>query len=49
VIGGAVDYFWSTPDKHHPPGRWSNEAFVSDWEFDFERNEAELRSLLDRL
>ncbi|WP_195909256.1 DUF563 domain-containing protein [Microlunatus sp. Gsoil 973] len=49
VLGGAVDYFWSTPDKHHPPGRWSNEAFVSDWEFDFERNEAELRSLLDRL
>lgn len=47
VIGGDVHYFWSAPDVAHPPGGWSAEALASSWEFDFERNAAELAALLD--
>jgi capsular polysaccharide biosynthesis protein len=42
-------YFWSTPDFPHPPGYWYGSAFQSAWEFDFDRNEAELTSLLASL
>lgn len=49
LLGGAVDYFWSTPDNPHPEDGWSAESFLSPWEFDFERNERELRNLLEQL
>ncbi|MET1059344.1 MAG: glycosyltransferase 61 family protein [Nocardioides sp.] len=48
VIGADVHYFWSAPDIPHGD-TWSEAAFYSDWEFDFERNGAELAGLLDRL
>jgi capsular polysaccharide biosynthesis protein len=48
VIGAEVHYFWSAPDIPHGDS-WSSAAFYSDWEFDFERNGAELAGLLDSL
>ena len=49
LLGAEVHYFWSTPDVAHPTGRWSQEAFYSDWEFDFDRNEQALRTLITSL
>jgi capsular polysaccharide biosynthesis protein len=49
VLGCAADYFWSTPDIPHPPRRWSADAYYSAWEFDFDRNGADLRAVLERL
>ncbi len=49
VLGCPADYFWSTPDVSHPQGGWSEAAYYSAWEFDFRRNEPELRELLERL
>jgi capsular polysaccharide biosynthesis protein len=46
VKGCDVHYFWSTPDISHPPGKWSEEAYYSAWEFDFDRNGAELEAVL---
>jgi capsular polysaccharide biosynthesis protein len=40
-------YFWSTPQVQHPAGGWSEEAYFSPWLFDFKRNLAELKPLLD--
>lgn len=48
VIGADVHYFWSRPDIAHGDV-WSQEAFYSPWEFDFERNGADLTRLLDAL
>jgi capsular polysaccharide biosynthesis protein len=48
VVGADVHYFWSAPDVAHGD-TWSQEAFYSSWEFDFERNGAELDRLLDTL
>ena len=48
VIGADVHYFWSDPDVAHGE-TWSQAAFYSDWEFDFERNGADLDRLLDAL
>lgn len=47
VIGCQVDYFWSTPDIAHPVNGWSQQAYVSQWEFDFERNGTDLGNLLE--
>jgi capsular polysaccharide biosynthesis protein len=49
VLGGNVHYFWSTPDIPHPERGWSQDAFYSDWEFDFERNQVALEKLLSTL
>jgi capsular polysaccharide biosynthesis protein len=56
LTGGAVHYFWSKPDVPQPESfisgadrRWSGEAFVSGWEFDFHRNRAPLEHLLATL
>jgi capsular polysaccharide biosynthesis protein len=46
VLGGELHYFWSTPDLPHPEGRWSQEAYYSPWEFDFDRNAGPLDDLL---
>lgn len=46
LLGGDVHYFWSPADVAHPPGGFSRQAFQSAWEFDFDRNGAELEQLL---
>ncbi len=56
LIGGQVHYFWSKPDVPQPTSftsgadhRWSGDAFVSGWEFDFARNAKPLTALLQTL
>lgn len=49
VLGCDAHYFWSAPDIAQPAGGWSYEAFQSTWEFDFERNRADLERLLKSL
>jgi capsular polysaccharide biosynthesis protein len=49
LLGGDVHYFWSPADVAHPPGGFSKRAFQSAWEFDFDRNGAELERLLRSL
>jgi len=49
LTGGEVHYFWSTPDIEHPEDGWSPAAFEAEWEFDFERNAAELDEVLAQL
>lgn len=49
LLGGDVHYFWSSPDVAHPEKGWSQDAFYSDWDFDFERNRASLGNLLSSL
>lgn len=46
LLGGDVNYFWSVPDIQHPENGWSQDAFYSDWEFDFERNRKPLEELI---
>lgn len=49
LLGGKVHYFWSVPDIQHPKNGWSQDAFYSDWEFDFERNLKPLERLITSL
>ena len=49
LTGGEVHYFWSRPDVAHPEGGFSPEAFRADWDFDFERNGADLDAVVARL
>ena len=49
LIGGDVHYFWSAADSAHPEGGFSRRALRSGWDFDFERNGAELEQLLRSL
>lgn len=49
LLGCDLHYFWSVPDIPRPEGRWSQEAFYSDWEFDFERNRKPLEELIASL
>jgi capsular polysaccharide biosynthesis protein len=49
LLGGEVNYFWSVPDIQHPENGWSQDAFYSDWEFDFERNLKHLEELIASL
>ncbi|WP_152364085.1 glycosyltransferase family 61 protein [Microlunatus speluncae] len=44
-----VHYFWSRSDVAHPPGGWSEEAYYSSWEFDFDHNAVEVERLLAEL
>lgn len=46
LLNCTVHYFWSPPDIAHPAGGWSQDAFYSDWEFDFSRNRPALEDLL---
>ncbi|CUR54431.1 hypothetical protein NOCA2170003 [metagenome] len=49
LVGGQVHYFWSAPDVPHPDEGWNLDAFFSGWEFDFDRNGAELDEVLTQL
>lgn len=42
----TIHYFWSPSDVKHPKGGFSNKAFQSPWEFDYDRNGAALDELL---
>lgn len=46
VLGCTEHYFWSPSDISHPANGWSEKAYYSGWEFDFERNLADLEELL---
>jgi capsular polysaccharide biosynthesis protein len=46
ILGGDLHYFWSSPERSHPDGRWSRKAFDSDWTFDFHRDGDELDAVL---
>lgn len=46
VRGLETHYFYSAPDLAQPEDGWSYKAFQSGWEFDFDRNGAELTALL---
>ncbi len=45
----AIHYFWSPSDIKHPRGGFSNKAFQSPWEFDYNRNGDALESLLGEI
>jgi capsular polysaccharide biosynthesis protein len=45
LLGATVHYFWSAADIAHEEGEWSSEAFMSEWEFDFARNRADLEKV----
>lgn len=45
-VASELHYFWSQADKQQPKNRYSPEAFLSNWEFDFARNESELDRVL---
>jgi capsular polysaccharide biosynthesis protein len=45
-VARELHYFWSRADVSQPKNRYSPEAFLSDWEFDFARNGKELEALL---
>jgi capsular polysaccharide biosynthesis protein len=47
--GARLHCFWSTPELDHPPGGFSYGAHQSGWSFDFDRNEKQLRELLENL
>ena len=49
VKGCAVHYFWSDPDLQHPVDGYSERAFRSPWEFDFDRNREPLTELFKTL
>jgi capsular polysaccharide biosynthesis protein len=46
LLGPAVHYFWSAPDVAHPEGEWDQDAFYSEWDFDFARNRAALDEVI---
>ncbi len=45
----AIHYFWSPSDIQQPKGGFSNDAFHSPWEFDYDRNGDALDELLSTL
>lgn len=45
VLGCQTHYLWSDPEVWHPADGWSNAAFQSSWDFDFDRN----RPILDKI
>ncbi|HYO20507.1 MAG TPA: glycosyltransferase 61 family protein [Dermatophilaceae bacterium] len=49
LLGGRTDYFWSTPETPHPQGGWTQEAFISNWSFDFDRHGTALELLFASL
>ncbi|WP_028660288.1 glycosyltransferase family 61 protein [Nocardioides insulae] len=49
ALGADTHYFWSAPDQSHPQGRWSYDAYRSEWQFDMTANTPELERLLASL
>jgi capsular polysaccharide biosynthesis protein len=49
ALGADTHYFWSRADREQPTDRFSDTAFHSGWDFDFDRNGAELKRLLSSL
>lgn len=49
VRGGDAHFFWSPADLPQPSDRFSDAAFHSAWDFDYERNGAPLTALLRSL
>lgn len=49
ALGADTHYFWSAADREQPADRFSDTAFHSGWEFDFERNGDDLAKLLSSL
>ncbi|WP_168207519.1 glycosyltransferase family 61 protein [Microlunatus elymi] len=49
VLGADEHWFWSSPDIGHPDGGALYAAHQSSWEFDFDRNGADLERLLGEL
>lgn len=49
ALGDSIHYFWCASDKSYPPGRWTAEAFRSNFTFDFTRDGAALDELLSAL
>ena len=45
LLGAEVHYVWSSPQIPHPVGGWTEEAYFSNWTFNFDRN----RSVLDTI
>ncbi|WP_079569823.1 glycosyltransferase family 61 protein [Krasilnikoviella flava] len=48
-LGVRMHYFWNQPRIPHPPGGWAEEAYKSDWTFDFSRHRSELSGLVRSL
>ncbi|MEV8182932.1 glycosyltransferase 61 family protein [Specibacter sp. NPDC078692] len=46
ATGAELHYFWCKSDKQYPVGRWTAEAFRSNFTFDFERDGHALSRLL---
>jgi len=49
LLGGSVHYFWSAADIAQPEAGWRQDAFYSDWEFDFDRNAKTLDEVIAAL
>ena len=46
IIGGDIFYFWCKPDLPHPANGWREAAFMSDFEFDFDKDGERLKRVL---
>lgn len=46
VLGVDITYFWSKPEISHPQGGWSEQAYFSNWNFDFAKLGKTLRKTL---
>jgi capsular polysaccharide biosynthesis protein len=46
ALGVDIHYLWSVPQVQHPEGGWSQEAYKSNWMFDFRRLGTALDELL---
>lgn len=49
VVGGDIHYFWTPALLRHPPGRWTWEAFRSNFVFDLERFGPEIQDVVASL
>lgn len=49
IHGDQFNYFWCKSDVKHEPGRWTWKAFMSPFEFDFEKDGDSLKLMLESL